>query len=111
MVIPVESLLHASREVRYPRLGLYAGLFALALGSYFGVSQLVDGVRTGSPELIGIAALLLAAGVGLDYLLENAGSGLRGKCRVVLVPRKGPAVALGEVDAAAADAALARLKR
>jgi hypothetical protein len=111
VVIPVESLLRASREVRYPRTGLYAGLFALAAGSYFGISLLVDGVRTGSPELIGIAALLLAAGVGLDFLLENAGSGLRGKYRLVLTPRVGPSLALGEVDAPSADAALGRLKR
>jgi hypothetical protein len=110
-VIPIEALLHASREVRYPRLGLYAGLLALAVGSYFGISLLIDGVRSGSPELIGIAALLLAAGVGLDFFLENAGSGMRGKCRVVLVPRKGRALAVGDVDPAAADAALARLKR
>jgi hypothetical protein len=97
--------------VRYPRLGVYAGLFALALGSYSGVRLLVDGVLYGAPEYIGVAALLLAGGVGLDFLLEGAGSGLRGKCRVVLVPRKGRAVAVGEVDPAAADAALARLAR
>jgi hypothetical protein len=111
LVIPKGSLLKAAREVRYPRLGLYAGLFALAIGSYLGASLFVDGVRAGSPEYIGIAALLVAAGVGLDFLLENAGSGMRGKCRVVLVPRKGPAVAIGEVDPAAADAALSILKR
>ena len=110
-VIPLEGLASASREVRYPRLGVYAGLFALALGSYLGVRLLVDGVLYGAPEYIGVAALLLAGGVGLDFLLEGAGSGMRGKCRVVLVPRTGRAVAVGEVDPVAADAALARLKR
>jgi hypothetical protein len=110
-VIPIESLLRATREVRYPRLGLYAGLFALAVGSYFGASMLIDGVRAGSPELIGIAALLAAAGVGLDFLLESAGGGMRGKCRIVLVPRAGAALAIGEVDPVQADAALGRLKR
>jgi hypothetical protein len=111
LVIPRGSLLKASREVRYPRLGLYAGLFALAIGSYLGASLFVDGVRAGSPEYIGIAALLIAAGVGLDFLLESGGSGMRGKCQVVLVPRRGPAHAVGELDPAAADAALAVLKR
>jgi hypothetical protein len=111
VVIPIESLLRATREVRYPRLGLYAGLFALAVGSYFGASMLIDGVRAGSPELIGVAALLMAAGVGLDFLLESAGGGMRGKCRVVLVPRGGPALAVGDVDPVQADAALGRLKR
>jgi hypothetical protein len=111
VVIPVESLARATREVRYPRLGLYAGLFALAMGSYFGIKNLIDGLRTVSFEIMGIGALLLAAGVALDLVLEGAGSGMRGKCRVVLVPRRGPALAMGEVDPAAADAALRSLKR
>jgi hypothetical protein len=109
-VIPVEQLQRASREVRYPRLPLYAGLFALSIGSYLGVRLSVDGARAGSPELLGIGALVLAAGVGLDFLLESAGSGLRGRCRVVLVPRRGPALAMSEVDQASADAALALLR-
>jgi hypothetical protein len=111
VVIPVEALARATREVRYPRLGIYAGLFALALGSYLGIKNLIDGLRTASLEIMGIGALLLAVGVALDLLLDGAASGLRGKCRVVLVPRKGPALALGEVDPAAADAALRNLKR
>jgi hypothetical protein len=111
VVIPIESLLRATREVRFPRLGLYAGLFTLAVGSYLGIKNLIDGVRTVSFEIMGIGALLLAAGVGLDFLLERLGSGTRGKCSVVFVPRKGPAVAMGEVDPVAADAALRRLER
>jgi hypothetical protein len=109
-VIPTASLLRATREVRFPGILLYTGLFALALGSYFGVVLFIDGARAGSPEMIGIGALLIAGGVGLDFLLERAQSGLRGRCRVVLVPRKGPAFAVGELDKGAADAALARLK-
>jgi len=111
VTIPREGLLLAAREVRYPRLGVYAGLFALALGSYFGVRFLVDGVLAGAPEYIAVAALLLGGGAGLDFLLEGGAGGARGKCRVVLVPRKGDAVAVGELDPAAADAALGRLKR
>src|SRR5262249_1737607 len=110
-VIPAGALLRATREVRYPRLALYAGLFALAIGGCLGASLFVDGARAGSPEYIGSAALLVAAGVGLDFLLESGGSGMRGKCRVVLVPRKGPAVAVGEIEPASADAALSALRR
>ena len=110
-VIPVEALLQATREVRYPRIFLYAGLFALAVGSYLGVALFVDGARAGSPELLGIGALLVAGGIGLDFLLENAQSGLRGRCRVVLVPRKGRALAVADVDPGAADVALKRLQR
>ncbi|MEO7328267.1 MAG: hypothetical protein ABI193_06800, partial [Minicystis sp.] len=107
--VPISALLEATREIRYPRLGLYAGLVSLALGSYFGVSLFVDGARAGSPELLGIGLLLVAVGVVLDYLLENVMSGSKGKCRVVIVPRKGPRRAIGDLDPARADAALARL--
>lgn len=110
-VIPIEGLLRATREVRYPRILLYTGLFALALGSYFGVALLIDGARAGSPELLGLGALLVAGGIGLDFLLEGARSGMRGRCRVVFEPRKGAGVAVADVDPALADAALARLKR
>jgi hypothetical protein len=110
-VIPIEALLLATREVRFPQILLYAGLFALGVGSYLGVALFVDGARAGSPELLGIGALVVACGIGLDFLLENAQSGLRGRCRVVLVPRKGPALAVAEVEPAVADAALERLKR
>jgi hypothetical protein len=109
--IPIEALLKATREVRYPRLALYTGLGALALGSYFGISLFVDGARAGSPELLGIGLLLVVVGIALDYVLSNiVPSGPR-SCRVVLVPRKGPTVALGRVDALRADEALNRLKR
>ncbi len=109
--VPIEALLEATREVRYPRIGLYAGLVSLALGSYFGISLFIDGARAGSPELLGIGLLLVAVGVVLDYLLENVMSGSKGRCRVVIVPRKGPRRAIGDLDPARADAALARLAR
>lgn len=107
--IPVEALLLARREIRYPRLSMYAGLFALAAGSYFGISLFIDGARAGSPELLGIGALIVALGVALDFALVNAAPSARGRCRVVLVPRKGASVALGSVEPAQADAALGRL--
>ncbi|MFT3764248.1 MAG: hypothetical protein QM820_01810 [Minicystis sp.] len=109
-VIPADGLVRATREVRFPAILLYTGLFALALGSYFGVALFIDGARVGSPEMIGIGALLVMGGVGLDFLLESAQSGLRGRCRLVLVPKKGPAFAVGDLEPAAADAALKRLK-
>jgi len=109
--IPIEALLRASREVRYPRLGLYAGLVSLGIGTYIGVSLFVDGARAGSPELLGLGALVLAIGAALDFAFSHLGASGRGRCRVVIVPRKGPAVAVGNADAAVADAALGRLVR
>ncbi|WP_437785914.1 hypothetical protein [Sorangium sp. So ce1097] len=109
--IPVEALLRATREVRYPRLGLYAGIVALGLGTYLGVSLLVDGARAGSPELLGMGALVFAFGAALDFGLSHLETATRGRCRVVLVPRKGPAVALAGLERGAADLALSRLPR
>src|SRR5579863_2116025 len=63
VLVPRGSLVRASREVLYPRMAAYAGLLALVVGSYVGVSTLVDGIRSGSPSLI--AGGLVVVGVGL----------------------------------------------
>jgi hypothetical protein len=108
---PIEALLYAAREVKYPRLSLYVGLLALALGSYFGISLFIDGARAGSPELLGIGALVVALGVALDFALTALPSIAQGTCRIVIVPRKGAALAVGQLDPAIADGALRRLIR
>ena len=108
--VPLEAIARATREVRYPRLALYTGLVALALGSYFGVSLVVDGVRAGSPDLLGLGAGLVVVGLVLDFVLGSAFSSAQGRCRVVIVPRKGAAVAIGRVDPALATLALGRLQ-
>ncbi len=46
----------------------------------------------------------------LDYVLEHVMASVKGRSRVVVVLRKGPAVALGSVDPSIADAALERLR-
>lgn len=107
--IPRGSLLLVRREVKYPRAPLYAGLFALAVGSYLGVSVFVDGVRAGSPDLLGLGALLFAVGVALDFGLAHLVPAARGRCRVLVVPRQGRAVAVTDLDPALADAALRKL--
>ncbi len=109
LVFPRSALARAVREVRYPRLGLYVGLLALALGSYFGMSVFVDGVRAASPSLLLTGLLVIAAGVGLDLVLGSLLPGATGKCRVVLMFLRGPAVCVAWVDADRADRALAKL--
>jgi len=101
----------ASREIRYPRLGMYAGLIALALGSYFGVGLVVDGARAASASMLGAGALVALLGLGLDFVLSSVVPGHTGRCRVILVPRRGAVVCIGSVDRAAADRLLARLAR
>lgn len=107
--IPVDGVVRASREIRYPRLPLYAGVAALAVGSYAGAKLFVDGARTGSPELLGVGAIVVVVGLAIDYALTHVWGSARGRCRVVIVPRKGRALALGELDPSLADAALSRL--
>jgi hypothetical protein len=109
IVVPLEQIASAARDVRYPRLMTYAGLFALAVGTYVGVSLFVDGARTGSPDLLGVGALIVAVGLALDFALANLMPVARGRCRVLITPNKGGALAIGDVDPKLADAALQRM--
>ncbi len=111
VVIAREALVRATREVRYPRLGFYVGLLALAIGSYVGVSTAIDGVRAASPSLLCTGIAIVTLGIALDYALSLVFTGARGRCRVAFVPRRGRAVCLGAIDAREADAALAKLAR
>lgn len=107
-VIVRAGLMRVVREVRFPRAAFYAGLLALALGSYVGVRAFVDGVRAASPSLLVVGLVIVALGLGADFVLGSLLPGARGRCRIVFVPRTGPALCVGDVDAARADAALAR---
>jgi len=109
VVIGRQGLVRAAREVRYPGAAFYAGLLALAVGSYFGVAMLVDGTRAASPSLLLAGLAVVAGGIALDFAFTSLAPGMRGRCRVVFVPRKGPAICVGNVDADRADDALARL--
>lgn len=110
-VVPLDGLAVASREVRFPRLVLYAGLLALMLGSYLGANLLGDGVKAASPSLIGQGVLMLAIGIGLELGAAAIFPGVRGRCRVILVPKKGSPLCLGEVDAENAQRTLASIRR
>lgn len=109
-VLPIAGLLIARREVRYPRLGLYAGLLGLTLGAWAGVRFLVEGTRSASPSLLASGLVLVALGVAAELLVTTLLPGLRGRCRLVLVPTIGKTVCVAELDAEAADRALAKLR-
>jgi hypothetical protein len=113
VLVPLSNIASVTREHRYAQAGLYAGLIALVLGSYFGVGLLADGVRVpgGSLPLIGLAVLMIAGGLAVDFLLSNVAVNARGRCRVVVVPRKGGALCIAELDPARADAMLASVAR
>jgi hypothetical protein len=107
-LVPLANLSRVTREVRYARVGLYAGLIALVLGTYFGVGLIVDGVRVpgGSPPLLGMAVTCIVVGLGLDFLLSTAADSARGKCRIVIVPQAGRRLCVGALDPVSADAML-----
>jgi hypothetical protein len=108
-VIPRDGLVRITREVRYPSLPMYAGLFALALGSYLGVGLAVDGVRAASPSMLGTGLLIALLGLALDFVFSSLIPGARGRARVVLVPRRGSVVCIQSVDPRVADRVLTQL--
>jgi len=109
VVLARPGLARAIREVRYPRAAFYAGLFFLAVGSLFGVRTFIDGVRAASPSLLFYGVAIVAAGIGLDFILATVGRQQPGKCGVVFVNRDGSAVSVRGVDAGEADRALGQL--
>ncbi len=109
VVVPRTGLARATREVRYPSIALYAGLLALAVGSWVGVAAFVDGVRAASPSLLAWGLAIVALGLAFDFALSSLAPGARGRCRLLVVPRDGSRLCVGDVDTARADAVLARL--
>jgi hypothetical protein len=107
-VIVRAGLVRVVREVRYPRASFYAGLLALALGSYVGVRAFADGVRAASPSLLLTGLIVIAIGIAADFALGTLLPGARGRVRLAFVPRTGAVLCVGDVDAKRADDALAR---
>lgn len=100
ILIPLSNLARVTREVKYARVGLYAGLLALTLGTYFGAGLFVDGIRVpgGSAPLLGLAASFIAIGLGADFVLSTGADSVRGRYRLVVVPIKGRSLCLGNLD-------------
>ncbi len=107
-LVPLSNVAKLTREVRFTRVGLYLGLIALCLGTYLGMGLLVDGARVPgtSPPLLGLGLLIIGIGVALDFGLSLLSDEARGRCRLVVVPRKGPSLCVGALDPARADALL-----
>jgi hypothetical protein len=105
-VIVRAGLVRVVREVRYPRASFYAGLLALAVGSYVGIRAFSDGVRSASPSLLLTGLVVIALGVAADFVLGSVLPGSRGRVRVSFVPRAGKVLCIGDVDAHRADEAL-----
>ena len=112
MLVPFDNLASVTREIRFSRLGLYAGLASLVLGTYLGVGFLLDGLRVagGSPTLLWLALLFILGGLLLDFALTSLGDNARGRCQVVVVPLKGRPLCIGGLDPVHADAMLSAIR-
>jgi hypothetical protein len=107
-LVPLANVQRLTREVRFARFGLYAGLAALCIGSYLGMGLLVDGARVPgtSPPLLGLGLLIIGVGIALDFGLSLLGDAARGRCRVLVEQNKGPSFCVGAVDRDRTDAFL-----
>lgn len=112
LLVPLAEIGRIEREVRFARAGLYAGVLALSVGTWIGVGAIVDGLRVpgGSPSLLGLGALAVAAGAALDFALAARSDLRRGECRLVVTPRRGPAICLAGLPLEATDRLLGELR-
>ena len=99
-LITLENVQRLSREIRYARAGTYAGLCALAIGSFLGMRLFVDGLRVPGMSLpllwLGLAAVV--GGLALDFLLANWLDASQGQCRFIVVTERGPGLCLAGVE-------------
>jgi hypothetical protein len=111
--VPMQNLARVSREVRFARAGLYAGLLALVAGTYFGMALFVDGLRVpgGSLSLIGTGTLVIVLGLLIDFALSALSDTAKGRCRLIIVPEKGRALCIGRVDTERTDALLEEVRK
>lgn len=90
-IIALQTVRSLSREVRYARAGLYAGLAALAVGSFVGMRLFVDGMRApgfSSPTVL-MGLLIVLAGIGLDFACANWLKVSRSQCRLLIETVRG----------------------
>ena len=111
LLVPLANLASVTREVQYPRAGLYAGLAALVIGTYFGMGLFVDALRVpgGSSSLMAMAVALIVGGLAIDFVLSSGIDTMRGRCHLLVEPRKGRTICIGAIDPLQADAMLASI--
>jgi hypothetical protein len=111
-VVPLSEIRQIVREVRYPRLGVYAGLAALTLGTLIGARLFVDGLRVSglSFTMMAWGATCVLLGLVLDLILTGLSDGIRGRCRVVVRTQKNGCFAVGAVNPSEADRLLFELQ-
>ncbi len=100
-----------AREVRYPRLHLYAGAIALGIGVLVGGIWIFDGVRGGDFQLAALGAGVLLAGALRELVLDVVVPAQRGRVSVELAAERGRRVRVGNLPLAEADAFVGALRQ
>lgn len=99
------------REVRYPRLHLYAGAIALAVGVLVGGTWIFDGIRGGDFLLASVGAGLMLAGALLDLVLDLVVPAQQGKVVVEVAAERGRRIRVGGLLLSDADAFVGALRQ
>jgi hypothetical protein len=107
----LEAVETAGRQVRYPALHLLVGALALSVGILFGGLVLFDGARSGELVLLGMAAVLVLGGAGLDLALDVLVPAQRGTVAVELRARAQRPLQLTHVPLDEADVFLRALRK
>jgi hypothetical protein len=110
-LVPTSEIRQVIREVRFARAGTYAGLVALVLGTYAGVTLVTDGFRApgGSPTLVGLGLGIIALGLVFDFFVTYLLDGRHRKAALVLVPVEGLPLRVTGLDPDHTDALLRHL--
>jgi hypothetical protein len=112
-VIALHAVRSLSREVRYARAGTYAGLGALAVGSFVGMRLFVDGVRApgfSGPTIVA-GLIVVLAGLGLDFALATWLDSSRTRCRLLIQTVHGRGLYLNCEEPAQVEGMLSELAR
>jgi hypothetical protein len=99
------------REVRYPRLHLYAGAIALAIGVLSGGTWIFDGIRGGDFVLASVGAGVMLAGAVLDLVLDVVVPAHQGRVVVEVTAERGRRIRVGGLALAEADAFVIALRQ
>jgi hypothetical protein len=109
-VYALDRITGAFRRARYALLRTLTGMFALALGILLGGHLAFDASSGGAPLLFVLAAVVIAAGSGLDLALDVLGPAVRGRVHLQIDLSDARSVKVGDVPIGQADALLGRLR-
>ena len=106
-----EGLMSVVREVRYPYIYLFIGLFALCFGALTGTIAYLDGRLAGFEDWIRTGLILIIGGLVVDFVFTVLQATRPGKTSLSVTFKPGTTLRILGVDESAADAFLSELVR